>query len=214
MFDKIAMILISVFVPILILSGIKVYNTKNYRKLIIGLTIAFLGVELFRFFYNASLYPMAVTPSNSLTFCYLSFMCATSLFATFNTSKIGEIAKRVLKFTILLPIIMAFIDPKLYTFEFDTYAVIKALYFIEIGLNITLAILYQLEDNRFCKEEILYPIIFFILYIGINALSIVYFKTGVNFDGIYTIKMILCLISIFIVWSINFLIYKKKLKNE
>ena len=51
MFDILSLILISIFFPLIVLVGKMLYKKENLsRKLILGLTITFLAMELLRFF--------------------------------------------------------------------------------------------------------------------------------------------------------------------
>ena len=63
MFDILSLILISIFFPLIVLVGKMLYKKENLsRKLILGLTITFLAMELLRFFVVASYYEGAVIP--------------------------------------------------------------------------------------------------------------------------------------------------------
>lgn len=213
MFDIISLIIISIFVPVVVFTGIKIYETKSLNKLIKALTIVLLGLELVRFFYNASLYPNGVTPSNSLTFSNITLLCICSLFATFNKEKIGEISKSIFCLTIFIPIILALFDNNVFSFTYDTYAVIKALYFLECGFALTLAILYVKENHLVFKKEILYAICYFVIYVVINVLCNEYWNIGTEYNSNYYLKMIISLFSTGVVLGLTNLVYIKN-KNE
>ena len=86
MFDLLFLILISVFVPVIVFAGLKVYRVTDFRKITIGVSIAILAMEIIRFLCNAALYPEAETPKADIKFGYITVLVILILFATFRQS--------------------------------------------------------------------------------------------------------------------------------
>lgn len=79
MFDLLFLILISVFVPVIVFAGLKVYRVTDFRKITIGVSIAILAMEIIRFLCNAALYPEAETPKADIKFGYITVLVITEM---------------------------------------------------------------------------------------------------------------------------------------
>ena len=141
--DILFLVLIAVFVPIIVFVGMKIYDYKNIRKVVIALTFVFLALELLRFFCNARFYDNATTPKGDVKFGIVTVLCIFSLFATFNNNKyLGNLMRNVFILTALAPIITAIFYPITYINALDVNGVCKAFYMLECGFTLTLALLY------------------------------------------------------------------------
>lgn len=105
MFDLLFLILISVFVPVIVFAGLKVYRVTDFRKITIGVSIAILAMEIIRFLCNAALYPEAETPKADIKFGYITVLVILILFATFRGGRSGKVFRDVAALTAFVPIL-------------------------------------------------------------------------------------------------------------
>ena len=117
MFDILSLIIISIFIPAIIVGGTKLYKCNNIQKVIKIFAIIFFALELFRFFYNARFYPDAKTYAPNLKFSYMAVYVIMMLFAAFNNGKLGEFLKKAVILTSLIPLILGLFNPTIYTNE-------------------------------------------------------------------------------------------------
>ena len=207
--DIAVLILIAVFVPVITMLGYKMYKTKSVKTLLIILVLIFLGLELVRFFYNATLYVEAKVPSSNLTFSFISFGVVVSLFAVFANNKVGRFFQRMNVLTILIPILMAIAFPHIINLPNDIYTVMKAIYFVEAGLYITIAlVLVVLQKLKLNWISVAEAAGFTLAYIGVNVMTIYFFETPINFDLAYYISVAIVLVSVLIAYLYYF-VYSK-----
>lgn len=215
MFDILALILLSVFVPLIILVGTKLYNYKNYQKLIKVFAIILFAVDLFRFFYNARFYAKATTPVADLKFSYLAVYSIMMLIATFNNGKLGNFFKKAVVLTSLMPIVLGIFNPTIYTSALDGYAVLKACYFVESGLSVALAILICKSGSvKIGLKNTIWGALVACGYALINFLSIYFWATNYTINLMWYMQMLACIASVFVVYLVYYLISKKTNKAE
>ena len=210
MFDILALVLITIFVPLIVLVGVKLYKYENTEKLIKVFAILLFAFDLFRFFYNARFFPSAKTPAPELKFSYLTIYSIVMLFAAYNKGKFGDFMRKAAMFTCLMPMVLGIFNPEIYTSSFDTYAVLKAVYYIESGLGVLLAIL--IGRNSKTKIEainILYCALFACGYALINFLSIKLWVTNYQINPMWYVQMIVCVASVAVVYLAYFVCNKK-----
>lgn len=213
MFDIIGFLLIVIFTPIITVQGMKYYKV-SLNKTIIVLTYLFLGLELFRFFYTAQFYQRAYMPADKVTFTFLTFSLLACLFATFNKNKLGCLSKTIFTFTALAPIIIALLYPHVYTNELDEYAVVKALYFVESGITLTIALMFLKEEiSKVSMKSIIFSISFVAIYIFANVMRNIYWIPSMSFDLKWFLCMGLIILSTGLVYGITFFLAKKDLKK-
>lgn len=209
MFDLIALFLILIFAPIIIFNGKKYYKISTEKSVRV-LTYIFLGLELFRFFYTARFYPRAYMPSDKVTFTFITFSLLVCLFAVFNKNKFGSICKTMLTFTALAPVVLAICYPHVYTNELDQYAVVKALYFAETGINLTIALLFLKEEvAKLNIKSLLFTLAFLAVYIFANVMRNIYWIANMSFD----LKWYLCM-GIIVILSIAIYLVGLLLKRK
>ncbi len=215
MIDVLCLFLIVIFVPIIVLVGIKIYNPNSYKKLLVAFAITMLGIELLRFFVNASFYESAIVPSNDLKLSFVTFLCVIVFFGIFNKSKFGETCKNIFILTSLNPIIVALFNSKVYLSPFDNYGLIKALYFLECGFVVLLAILFVLDKKEEIKPlQMLYSIIFVLGYAVVNFMANYFWKTDIKFNWLWFLQMSVLIISTTFVYLIYYLLRKWLLKDK
>lgn len=200
MFDVLFIILITILTPIIVIAGIKLYKPKTNRKVLIGITLALLALEIARFFANASLYENAATPSSDLKFGYITVLCIVAMFATFNNSKFSNsVLKPVFALTALVPFVYALFYPVCYINPIDVTAgaVCKAFYMVECGLCLTLAILYFTNaEQKFSPLNILWSALTVLVYAGIDAFIIWYWKVPITINYLWFVAYAACLATI------------------
>ena len=216
MYNIIALILTTIFVPLISLLTIKYYGAPNSKKVLTIFTLTLLGCELLRFFYNASLYEKAVTPANALTFSFITMFCIVSLFATFVRGGIfSNLTKTICVFTCLMPLVVALFNSKFYTNSLDTYAVTKALYFIESGLAVTMALLYiKFENVKLSALNMLWSILFVGAYVLIDLLIITIWETGNQINLMWGLSYICSAVTVALIYLANFVVTKIKNKKQ
>lgn len=181
MIDIAVLILTCSFVPFIVLFGIKIYSYTNYSKVFKGLTLTLLGLELLRFFYTASLYEKAVMPANDVSFSFISVLCMIALFAAFNSGKTGKTCGKILIVLSLVPIVFSLFNAEIYNNTEDIYAVTKALYFVEAGLIIALALIKCRTESKFSIRDLLFPGCTLAAAILINIITNLSWKTNITF---------------------------------
>ena len=215
MIDVLSLFLIVIFVPVIVIAGIKVYNPNNYKKLLVAFSITILGIELLRFFVNASFYESAIVPSNDLKLSFITFLCVIVFFAIFNKSKFGETCKNIFILTSLNPIIVALFNSKVYLSPFDNYGLIKALYFLQCGFVVLLAILFVVDKKEEIKQlQMLYSIIFVLGYAVVNFMANYFWETDIKFNWLWFLQMSVLIISTILVYLTYYLLRKSCLKNK
>ena len=215
-FDILALLLVCIFFPVIVYSGIKIYKPKSYKGLIIGLSIAFLCMELLRFFYNASLYDGGVTPADDIKYSFITILVIVCMFATFSSGKVRKLSRGLFCLTSLIPVVLAITNSSIYTNVLDTYAVTKALYFLEAGIVLTIALLYVIQDKtEFSPWQILWSIILFVIFVGLDLLVIFFWRTEAIIDTTWYIGMAVSVVTIPLVYGVNVLVNKLiKKKSE
>lgn len=220
MFDYLFLILITIFVPIIVIAGIKLYKPQSHKKVLIGITLAFLALEIVRFFVNASLYKEAATPKADLKFGFITVLCILALFATFNNSKFSNrILKPVFALTSLIPVVYAMFFPGCYINPLDVAAgaVCKAFYMVECGLCLTLAVLYFVNaEKKFGPLNIVWGALIVLAYAGIDALIIWYWQLNISFNWLWFVAYAVCLAVVGLVYLAYFVcvIISKKMLNK
>ena len=217
MFDSLFLILISIFVPIIDFTGFKIFKCTNYQKFLNVLSIVLLALEILRFFYSTTFYTDAETPKEDLKFGIITILSIFSLFATFNNSKIKDSLRNIFVLVSLSPIILGLFDPSVYINSLDVNGVCKAMFMVQCGLTLAIALFYVLDNLKINPLNILWSVIFILIYVGINSLTIWYWKMNTEFNLLWYMSYITVVISIAIMFAIYY-IYKfltnKKDKNK
>lgn len=218
MIDIISLFLIVIFVPLIVLVGVKLYKPKDLRKLFIAFSITLLAIELLRFFVNASFYENAVVPSQDLKLSFVTFLSVIVFFAVFNKGKIGNILKNIFVLTSICPIIIALFNKNVYFSTLDTYGLIKALYFLECGVVILLTILFVLDSKESLNLlQLGFGCIFALGYVFVNFLANYFWTTNVKFDGLWFAQMAVLVVSVGVVYLLLYIVKKfckKSVKEE
>lgn len=217
MFDSLFLILISIFVPIIVFTGFKIFKCTNYQKILNVLSIVLLALEILRFFYSTTFYTDAETPKEDLKFGIITILSIFSLFATFNNSKIKDSLRSIFVLVSLSPIILGLFDPSIYINSLDVNGVCKAMFMVQCGLTLAIALFYVLDNLKINPLNILWSVIFILIYVGINSLTIWYWKMNTEFNLLWYMSYLTVVISIAIMFAIYY-IYKfltnKKNKNK
>lgn len=217
MFDSLFLILISIFVPIIVFTGFKIFKCSNYQKFLNVLSIVLLALEILRFFYSTTFYTDAETPKEDLKFGIITILSIFSLFATFNNSKIKDSLRSIFVLVSLSPIILGLFDPSIYINSLDVNGVCKAMFMVQCGLTLAIALFYVLDNLKINPLNILWSVIFILIYVGINSLTIWYWKMNTEFNLLWYMSYLTIVISIAIMFAIYY-IYKfltnKKDKNK
>lgn len=217
MFDSLFLILISIFVPIIVFTGFKIFKCTNYQKFLNVLSIVLLALEILRFFYSTTFYTDAETPKEDLKFGIITILSIFSLFATFNNSKIKDSLRSIFVLVSLSPIILGLFDPSIYINSLDVNGVCKAMFMVQCGLTLAIALFYVLDNLKINPLNILWSVIFILIYVVINALTIWYWKMNTEFNLLWYMSYLTVVISIAVMFTIYY-IYKfltnKKNKNK
>lgn len=217
MFDSLFLILISIFVPIIVFTGFKIFKCSNYQKFLNVLSIVLLALEVLRFFYSTTFYTDAETPKEDLKFGIITILSIFSLFATFNNSKIKDSLRSIFVLVSLSPIILGLFDPSIYINSLDVNGVCKAMFMVQCGLTLAIALFYVLDNLKINPLNILWSVIFILIYVVINALTIWYWKMNTEFNLLWYMSYLTVVISIAVMFTIYY-IYKfltnKKNKNK
>lgn len=217
MFDSLFLILISIFIPIIVFTGFKIFKCTNYQKFLNVLSIVLLALEVLRFFYSTTFYTDAETPKEDLKFGIITILSIFSLFATFNNSKIKDSLRSIFVLVSLSPIILGLFDLSIYINSLDINGVCKAMFMVQCGLTLTIALFYVLDNLKINPLNILWSVIFILIYVGINALTIWYWKMNTEFNLLWYMSYLTVVISIAVMFTIYY-IYKfltnKKDKNK
>lgn len=212
MFDSLFLIIISIFVPIIVFTGFKIFKCTNYQKFLNVLSIVLLALEILRFFYSTTFYTDAETPKEDLKFGIITILSIFSLFATFNNSKIKDNLRSIFVLVSLSPIILGLFDPSIYINSLDINGVCKAMFMVQCGLTLTIALFYVLDNLKVNPLNIIWSVIFILIYVGINALTIWYWKMNTEFNLLWYMSYLTIIISIPLMFAINQLwhIFKAK----
>ena len=217
MFDSLFLILISIFVPIIVFTGFKIFKCSNYQKFLNVLSIVLLALEILRFFYSTTFYTDAETPKEVLKFGIITILSIFSLFATFNNSKIKDSLRSIFVLVSLSPIILGLFDPSIYINSLDVNGVCKAMFMVQCGLTLAIALFDVLDNLKINPLNILWSVIFILIYVVINALTIWYWKMNTEFNLLWYMSYLTVVISIAVMFTIYY-IYKfltnKKNKNK
>lgn len=200
--DILALVLITILVPTIVLVGIRLYHCNNINKIIRIFAILLFAFDLFRFFYNARFFDKATTPATELKFSYLAVYAIFMLLATYNKGKFGDFMRKGVVLSCLMPLVIGIFNPNVFTSVNDSYSLLKALYYIESGLAVLLAILLCKNYNlKFKNLDMLYFCIFPIGYALINMCSILCWQTSYSINWLWFVQMAVCLASVFVVFG-------------
>ena len=138
------------------------------------------------------------------------------MFATFSSGKVRKLSRGTFCLTSLIPVVLAITNSSIYTNVLDTYAVTKALYFLEAGIVLTIALLYVIQDKtEFSPWQILWSIILFVIFVGLDLLVIFFWRTEAIIDTNWYIGMAVSVVTIPLVYGVNVLVNKLiKKKSE
>ena len=114
MINNILLVVFTLCIPVILFVSLFLYKKDNLEKVNKVIIIVTLALELIRFFYNASFYDKAKTPSGELTFSFITFFIVFGLFASFNKGKLGIFFKRITSYTFLIPMFFAIFAPRVY----------------------------------------------------------------------------------------------------
>ena len=103
MINNILLVVFTLCIPVILFVSLFLYKKDNLEKVNKVIIIVTLALELIRFFYNASFYDKAKTPSGELTFSFITFFIVFGLFASFNKGNLGIFFKRITSYTFLIP---------------------------------------------------------------------------------------------------------------
>lgn len=205
MIDGLFLTLISIFVPVIVFTGVKIYN-GNAGKLKMVLTLVFLGFELLRFFCNAAFYEKAAAPSGDIKFHYITLLCIASLFVTFHSGKLAGngVLRNIFCLTALAPILFGLFDSRIYINALDGNAVCKAGYMLECGLALTLAVLYLSEKKvKMRAWDILWAVVFLLMFVGMDALCIWWWEKPIAYDLMWHFAWAACMLAVPVCFGLN-----------
>ena len=217
MIDILFLVLVMLCVPAVVMTGVKIYKPESTKKLLKGLTLAFLGLELLRFFVNASLYENAATPKSDIKYGLITVLCAVALFATFINGKFAKNTLRaIFSLTVLTPVVYAVFFPQSYINPLDVAAgaLCKGCFMTECGLALTLAVLYFLEsEDCFANPlNIAYSAAALVVFGGIDAFIIWYWNLGIPMNYMWFVNYAVML-AVTAATDLAFFIYKT-IKNK
>lgn len=225
MINNILLVVFTVCIPLILFISLYLYKKDNFEKVNKILIISTLVLELIRFFYNASFYDKAKTPSGELTFSFITFFIVFGLFSSFNKGKVGLFFKRVTSFTFLIPMFFAIFAPRVYLAlakdeagnSLDIYAVENAIYFVECGLVSSFGLinlyLNRKENLKFHMFSLLFSFSVYALYTLISIGTKYAWDIQYDYDLNFYLSIFVSLLSIFIpfIYTLCCLhFYKKK----
>lgn len=214
MLNIVLLLVSALLIPFIVVAALGTYKpVDGGKKVLKGLAIALLGSGLLRFFYSASLYENGFLPAKELPFSYLSILMVFALFAVFNSGKSGTVLKKIFILTALVPVVFSLFNSRIYLNPDDTHLVTTALYFVEVGLVISLGTIFLWKENLAIKwGDLLFATLTFLLYIGIATGLNFGWQLEIPFDLNFYLGYALALVSIFIVYLLSFL--KRRLVSK
>ncbi len=227
MLNNILLVVFTLCIPVILFVSLYLFKYKNLVKVNKIIIIVTLCLELLRFFYNASFYDKAKTPSGELTFSFISFFIVFALFASFNKGKLGEFFSRVTSLTFLIPMFFAIFAPRVYLAlakdeagnSLDIYQIENALYFVESGLVTTFGLislyLYKDKNIKFHMFSLLFSIGIYTLYTLISIGTKYLWEINYDYDLSFYLSIFISLASIFIpfVTLVGYSLNKKKIEG-
>lgn len=212
-YSMIAIVVIAVFAPIISLVARKYVSEKSKTKLLKAMSVILFLLEAIRFFYNAHFFEGAITPAKELRFGFITFMTILVLFATFiNNKKAGDILKRSFVLLSLVSFFIGLLGDRCYasTAFNDEYAVLKGLFFIEVGMIISIALMYCLDnDIKITIIDTLIAVAFCLVSVGVAVFYNFIWKLEIEYNSLWFIQKGVYSVSPFIVYFIS-LIFKRK----
>jgi len=217
-YDILAICIVVIFVPSMTLLGYKFYKGKTDRVLFLALTLSLFGVELIRFFTNATTYPLAEMPSNELTFAFISFATTMAVFATFANNKVGRFFTKIVILVPFVALIQGIVYPEILNLPNDNFAMMKAMYMLEVGLLFAISLAFSLIRKVQVKPlDLVYGAAIVIGYAGINALTIYFFEYHYTYDLRWWLTMVGIVVSVGLGYLMNLtctIINKRILQKE
>jgi len=217
--QSIGLLLISLISPIIFITGFKFFKKSDQYSLR-WITVVFIFIEIFKFFYMASLFEYALTPSEYLTFSVLTLLAVLAAFGAFSTNqKVSSNAKIIILLTAVVPLIIGLMNNANWYRPQDlavngttNLGVISASYFIQAGLILTYAFLVLKEKMKIKLIDLIYPFIFVGLVLGLSALTNLAWDTNFIFNDTLIVNIlipVLSVISVIAVWGLTLLVHKK-----
>lgn len=216
MVKLILLIFISFCVPVIGIVGLKTYGIKKDKSLKI-IAISLLVLEIFKFFYNASLYENGATPIESLSFSIITLLVVTTLFGAFGNQKLQKTFANLSAYCSVVPIILAIFNHSVYEVGEDTHAMLTGMYFLQTGLLMIFSVLHFSGNKDFPLSDIVYPVIFLGFFLGLTAFTNYCWTTNFLFtqDTITNVLMMICILFMPVtIYLISLLIPRKQGGNK
>jgi len=189
LFDIVAIVLITAFVPVILFNGLKVFNCKDYGKVAKVAALVLFACEVLRFFIVASKFELGRIPQDDLKIGFVTFVSIFALFAAFMNGKLGAFFKKVFVLLAFTAFAIGICETRVYTLEADQYALIKGLYFLESGLTFALSLLLlKNEKLLLALPEIVAGLGVWLAYVGLSFFFIFYWNLSIPFDAMFFIE--------------------------
>lgn len=220
MINNILLVVFTLCIPVILFVSLFLYKKDNLEKVNKVIIIVALALELIRFFYNASFYEKAKTPSGELTFSFITFFIVFGLFASFNKGKLGIFFKRITSYTFLIPMFFAIFAPRVYLAlakddagnSLDIYAVENAIYFVESGLVACFGLinlyLNRTENIKYHMFSLLFSVSIYVAYTLISIGTKYLWEIEYDYDLNFYLSIFVSLASIFIPFVNSICLFK------
>lgn len=197
-----ALVLITAFVPVIVLNGLKVFGKTDYHKAAKIVAMALFFSEVVRFFAVANKFELGRIPATDLKIGFVTFVSVFALFAAFlngegKVKAASAFLKKVfvlLSFTVL---VIGMCENRVYTLEADRYAIVKGMYFLESGLSVLLSLLFlKAEPLPVTFKELLTALGICVAFCGLSVFYIFCWNLDDPFNAWYFIEKGLFVLSV------------------
>ncbi|MCL2363833.1 MAG: hypothetical protein FWC71_04120 [Defluviitaleaceae bacterium] len=226
---QISLYVIAFITPVIVLAGLKHFKHDNIFALKF-LSVALVALEIFKFFYNASLFPahnpseearifpMGDTPAVYIPLTIITLISVIAMFGAFGArkSKSGLHMRYIVALTAFTPLIFTILNASAwyrstdtlgYLFGYDGVQIgmVGAIYFVQCGLILAYARCVLIERQRIPFVELCSSVVFITIVLGTTALTNHLWASDFIFtseSGENISIIVLCFLSTLAIWGV------------
>lgn len=190
-----ALILVAIFTVVIVLAGLKSFGKSSASSLKF-IAVSLIVLEMFKFFYNASLFenknpdvifPQGETPSNAISLSIITVLCVFAAIGAFASDKdkqgtLKKISMQIVASAALIPLVFVIFNQNTYDRTIDTLGYLQghdgtslvmlgAIYYVQIGLAAVYSYLYVKEKNQVSLHGLLASVGVVLAVLGATVLT-------------------------------------------
>jgi len=181
---QISLYIIAFITPVIVISGLQHFKHDRFFAFNF-LAVALISLEVFKFFYNASIFPMGETPAEYMPLTIVTVTAVMALFGAFikRNSKLGAYIRNIILLTAFVPMTLVLFNDAPWYRSVDTLGylfgyyggvqigMIGAIYFVQCGLILAYAFYVFMERKQTNILKLCLAVAFVSLIMGATILT-------------------------------------------